>query len=403
MIVQSIDLLNYRNIDELHTEFSSGFNVIYGENAQGKSNLLEAIYALAFLKSFRDEKIANLIKFGGQRAVLSASVVEGNRQLRLGLEFFQKTRKAYVNGALVSKFNDYLGLLRAILFVPSDVAMLQNPPLVRRTMLDRMVFTLRPSYLIPMMQYQKVIKQKSAVLRLEVPDTTLLDAYDDQLRGLGTELIAARLDYLRRLQPFIAQAFSHIFGENRHCAIGYKSATYRDEIRFDEAAQMPRDEDVCAAYIANLATSRDKEIDRRQVASGPHRDDWTLYIDGNAARYFASQGQQRALCIALKSPKSCASKTKPKSNPSYCSTIFRANSTRSDIKTSSNSSINSRGKSSSRRRRNHTSTSTASGDYFTFKTESCSVNLNRYHRYHRPLSHCRQRAMISHSKRNLVR
>lgn len=300
MIVQSIDLLNYRNIDELHAEFSSGFNVIYGENAQGKSNLLEAIYALAFLKSFREEKIANLIKFGDQRAVLSASVVEGNRQLRLGLEFFQKTRKAYVNGALVSKFNDYLGLLRAILFVPSDVAMLQNPPLVRRTMLDRMVFTLRPSYLIPMMQYQKVIKQKSVVLRLEVPDTTLLDAYDDQLRGLGTELIAARLDYLRRLQPFIAQAFSHIFGENRHCAIGYKSATYRDEIRFDEAAQMPRDEDVCAAYIANLATSRDKEIDRRQVASGPHRDDWTLYIDGNAARYFASQGQQRALCIALK-------------------------------------------------------------------------------------------------------
>ena len=93
MIVQSIDLLNYRNIDELHAEFSSGFNVIYGENAQGKSNLLEAIYALAFLKSFRDEKIANLIKFGSQRAVLSASVVEGNRQLRLGLEFFKRRAK----------------------------------------------------------------------------------------------------------------------------------------------------------------------------------------------------------------------------------------------------------------------------------------------------------------------
>ena len=137
-----------------------------------------------------------------------------------------------------------------------------------------------------------------------------------------------------------------------------------------------------AAHIATIG---------RSTSTGTPRD--ILRARGNRG-LFASRS---------KSPKSCASKTKPKSNPSYCSTIFRANSTRSDIKTSSNSSINSRGKSSSRRRRNHTSTSTASGDYFTFKTESCSVNLNRYHRYHRPLSHCRQRAMISHSKRSLVR
>lgn len=300
MIVRSLDLLNYRNIDALHTEFSSGFNVIYGDNAQGKSNVLEAVYALAFLKSFRDEKIANLIKFGGKRAILGAHVVDGSRQYRLGLEFLEKKRTAYVNGSPASRFADYLGILRAILFVPSDVAMLQNPPQVRRTTLDRMVFTLRPSYLIPMMQYQKIVKQKSAALKFDTPDPTLLDAFDGQMRALGVELIKARLDYLRRLQPFIARAFSHIFGEDRLCAISYQPAAFRGEIRFDDATRAPSDDDVCDAYVAHLAAAREKEIARRQVSAGPHRDDWTLYIDAKPARYFASQGQQRALCIALK-------------------------------------------------------------------------------------------------------
>ncbi len=300
MIVPSLDTLNYRNLADMRVEFSPGFNVIYGENAQGKSNVLEAIYALAFLKSFREEKTANLIRFGAQRAQLGATVIDGARQTRLGAEFGEKSRKAYADGAPCARFGDYLGILRAILFVPSDVAILQTPPLARRSMLDRMVFTLHPSYLIPLMRYQKAVKQKSALLKSENPDTALLDAYDEQMRVLGCALIRERMDYMRLLQPYIATAFSSIFGEDRCCSLGFKSSSHREEVIFGSAQPVPGADEICASFEKSLSGAREKELLRGQVSGGPHRDDWTLYIDDKPARHFASQGQQRALCIALK-------------------------------------------------------------------------------------------------------
>lgn len=300
MIVQTLDLQNFRNIEAAHLEFSPGFNVIYGANAQGKSNLLEALYVLAFLKGFRADKIANLIRFDQPNAALSAYVADGNTGFRLGVALQGKSRRLFVNNTLCAKMNEYLGLLRAILFIPAHVSILQSAPETRRNLLDRMVFTLHPSYLIDLVHYQKITKQKSSMLKSECPDKRLLDVYDEQMTATGERLIRARYDYLRRLQPFLWRAFSEIFGENRHCTLKYVSATMPREIACDSASSVDTADAIVESFRMHVAKSRALELQKMQICSGPHRDDWTIDLDGQPARHFASQGQQRALSIAMK-------------------------------------------------------------------------------------------------------
>ena len=145
MYIESLDIEHFRNLASIHLEFSKGFNVLYGANAQGKSNLLEAIYTLSFLKGFRADRLSDLIAFDCERARISGIVCHGTSRMRLGVELEPKCRHAYLDGAVCARARDYLGLLRSILFVPMDVGFLQAAPATRRSMLDRMVFTLKPA------------------------------------------------------------------------------------------------------------------------------------------------------------------------------------------------------------------------------------------------------------------
>ncbi len=300
MFIETLEIEHFRNLSSVHLEFSKGFNVLYGANAQGKSNLLEAIYTLSFLKGFRADRLSDLIEFEGERARLSAVVCTGSSHTRLGVELEAKCRHAYVDGVPCARARDYLGLLRSILFVPMDVGFLQAAPASRRTMLDRMVFTLKPSYLIDLEQYQKVCKQKSAVLRAENPDESLLDVYDAQLLQLGTRLLEARYEYMVLLSPHVARVFKAIFDSSCHCVPVYKSSSLFDPVVFDSDSGMIGLDVLIKSYRDALEKGRSREIARQQIVLGPHRDDWSLSLDGRQAKFFASQGQQRAMSLAMK-------------------------------------------------------------------------------------------------------
>ncbi len=299
MFVQSIDISRFRNLDDMHLDFAPGFNVFYGDNAQGKSNLLEAVYTLAFLKGFRADRIPDMIRFDQECAQLSAVVCDRNAQTRLGLELSGRVRHAYIDGMPCNSVRSYLGILRAILFVPMDVGFMQAPPANRRSALDRMVFNLHPSYLVDLDQYQKVCKQKSAVLRSETPDHTLLDAYDEQLLKYGERILRARYEYFKLMAPHICRVFASIFDDGLRCLPVYKSSQMRSEIVFGDGNTMSCD-DLIGMWRDYIRTSRDREIARQQIQAGPHRDDWSLNLDGRQAKLFASQGQQRAMSLALK-------------------------------------------------------------------------------------------------------
>lgn len=299
MFLESLDYGRFRNLKTGHLEFSPGFNVFYGDNAQGKSNLLEAIYTLAFLKGFRADKLSEMIEFDASEAQLSAVVRNGNAVTRLGVVLEPHTRRAFVDGVSCSRARDYLGILRAILFVPMDVGFMQTAPAIRRATLDRMVFNLRPSYLIDLEQYQKIIKQKSVVLRSDAPDEKLLDTYDEQLMPLGKRILSMRYAYFQQITPYLIRVFASIFDEDCKCFPLYKCSTYRGEIVFGEKPQVSLDE-MIQSWRDYLNNSRAKEIARQQIVNGPQRDDWSLNLNGRMARYFASQGQQRAMSLAIK-------------------------------------------------------------------------------------------------------
>lgn len=302
MFLESIDISHFRNLTDVHLEFSPGFNVFYGANAQGKSNLLEAIYALAFLKGFRGDRLPDLIEFDAPGTRLSAMLNREGVQTRLGLSIEaaqSRTRHAYVDGTPCARARDYLGILRTILFIPMDVGIQQAAPLVRRTWLDKMVFNLKPAYIIDLEQYQKLIKQKAAALRIENPDPALIDVYDAQILPIAQRIITARYRYLELLAPHITRVFGQIFDETFDCFPVYKSATRIDAIVFGHETSTPL-QTVLDSYRNHLSSSRHKELVRQEVSSGPHRDDWGFQLNGRQARFYASQGQQRTMSLAIK-------------------------------------------------------------------------------------------------------
>lgn len=299
MFLESIDIKHFRNLTDIHLEFSPGFNVFYGANAQGKSNLLEAIYTLAFLKGFRGDRLPDLIEFDASGAQLSTLLNREGAKTRLSLALESHTRHAYIDGSPCTRARDYMGILRAILFIPMDVSIQQAAPQLRRTWLDKMVFNLKPAYLLDLEQYQKLVKQKSAALRCEQPDHALLDVYDAQIFPVASRLIEARYHYLKLLAPHITRVFSKIFDESFDCFPVYKSATRTENIVFGKDVPTPL-QTVLDGYRNHQSGARHKELARQQISSGPHRDDWGFELNGRHARYYASQGQQRAMSLAIK-------------------------------------------------------------------------------------------------------
>ncbi len=299
MFIESLQVSQFRNILQASLEFCPGFNVFYGDNAQGKSNLLEAIYFMAYVKGFRGAHTAELVKQDAPGAQLALTLNREGALTRLGAQIVGKQRKVQIDRSPCARLSDYLGVLRTILFVPSDVSLLQVAPADRRTFLDRMVFNYQPVYLQNLVLYDKNLKLKSAELRQDVPNTAMLDVYDQALAYYGAEIIRSRFNYFKALAPYLASIFSAIFDDSFTCYPQYICASGGTHTFCPEPQMYPLDA-LLAAYDRKIHSSRNIELVRHQSCSGPHRDDWTLILNGREARYFASQGQQRSMILALK-------------------------------------------------------------------------------------------------------
>lgn len=299
MFLKNIQISQFRNIGQAELEFCPGFNVLYGNNGQGKSNLLEAIYILAYLKGFRGAHISELVMQDRPGAQLSAVLDREGAQTKLGIELTGKQRKVWLDRNPCGRLADYLGVMRVILFVPSDVGLLQAAPLERRTCLDRMVFNHQPVYLDSLDRYTKTLRLKSSELRSEQPNHEMLDVYDQTLAYYGSEIIRARYQFFERIAPYLQASFSSIFDDRFLCQPQYMCASGGTHVFGHQGESMDLEE-LLDAFAKKLATSRQTELARQQCSSGPHRDDWTLVLNGRASRYFASQGQQRSMILALK-------------------------------------------------------------------------------------------------------
>jgi DNA replication and repair protein RecF len=281
-----------RNLRPLQLEPRERFNVFSGDNGQGKTNLLEAIFVVAALRSFRTARLADVVAFGAERAKLGARVLKDDLVRVYEVDLAPGARKVALDGKAVRPLARYFGGFNVVVFTPEDLALPRAAPSDRRRFLDRGVFNLRPDYLGVAQDYERVLKTRNAVLRQAGEADIdrrraedLLEVYDRQLAAIGAQVISARRAFVDVLRGELAAAFAAITRTERAASVRYvvrAGATTEDEI------------------AAALQAARAKDFATQATQVGPHRDDLAFELDERDAGAFASQGQLRAIMLAWK-------------------------------------------------------------------------------------------------------
>lgn len=300
MFVARLELHQFRNYAEADLRLSPGVSIFHGANGQGKTNLVEAIEYLSRLGSHRVSTDAPLVQFGTDQAVVRAEVVAGAddpRRLLLELEINPgRSNRARINRAGLPRVHDLLGALRSVVFSPEDLAVVKGDPAARRSFLDDLVISRWPRMLGVKQDYEKVVKQRNALLkslltsRPSSDDEFTIEVWDAQLVSLGAELLAARLDTLAELRGPSQAAYAQIAPVNNQTQVTYRGGF---ELPTDPA-ELP------AAFSAALAERRREEMARGLTLVGPHRDDIFLQIGELPARGYASHGESWSLALALR-------------------------------------------------------------------------------------------------------
>lgn len=294
MYLSALQLQSFRNYRTLRIDFSPGLNVIYGDNAQGKTNLLEAIYFLATGKSHRTSRDQEMIREGDEALSARATVVRKTGDLNIELLYGQQSRKQLkINGIAERKITRLVGSLAAVFFSPDDLQLLKGPPSGRRRFLDIELSQISQTYLHHLMTYTKVLQQRNTLLKQDGVDDSLLGVYDEQLIASGAQLIARRAEAVRRLSPIAAHYHTTLAEGREELRLEYQSQGIEQGTLTDPDAVADR-------LAAQLQRVRREERRRQVTLVGPHRDDIGFWISDRDARLYASQGQQRTAVLALK-------------------------------------------------------------------------------------------------------
>lgn len=297
MEIRRIALNGWRNYDFASAEFSPGTNVITGENAQGKTNLLESICYLSLISSFRGAKDTELVRFGAESAVIEARVESEEREkvVKIGIPTAGR-RTIQINGVKIAKKADAAGALRCVLFCPEDLGLVRQAPSVRRRFLDDAISQLKPNYVSYLSAYNHLLASKSRILKDYRENPQLLDTLDDfsaQLCRYGAALIPYREAFCEKLAVYAKTEHEKISAGREELGVEYRTVS---NIQEKGLSQPELYELLWQHYLSH----RDAEIASGSCLSGPHKDDLEILIDGRSAKTYASQGQTRTAVLSLK-------------------------------------------------------------------------------------------------------
>lgn len=286
MIIESIELKDYRNYPALHMDFGSGTNILYGNNAQGKTNILEAVYACCTTKSHRGSKDKEMIRFGAEESHIKLKVKKNSVPYRIDMHLKKNRAKGVaVNGIPIRKASELFGIVNVVFFSPEDLNIIKNGPAERRKFIDMELCQLNKLYVHSLSSYNRVLIQRNKLLkelsfRPEYEET--LDAWDAQLSRYGREIVQCRSKFILQLNQLIYKIHWKLSGEKEKLKIAYDPNSSADLLE------------------ENIFRSR--ELDKRQKTTlrGPHRDDIGFFIENIDIRRFGSQGQQRTAALSLK-------------------------------------------------------------------------------------------------------
>ncbi len=299
MRIDRLSVRGFRNYEECTASFDPGVNLILGNNAQGKTNLLEAVTYLSTGRSFRSRKEMELIRFGADFAELQADIFSYDREKELRVLLFasRRPRQLFLSGVKQKSFGEKMaGQLMSVLFCPEDLMVLRAGGSARRRLLDAALCQLRPGYEERLAEYTRLLDHKSRIMKDWHEDRSLLDLLPDfnlRLCRLGAEIIAARAVYLQYLGNFSAVYHKEFSGDRERLEMQYHTvSTITDPFA---------DKGVLFGELQNhMASHYRAELESGQCLSGPHKDDFEVFLNGSPIKSFGSQGQTRTAAISLK-------------------------------------------------------------------------------------------------------
>lgn len=297
MIVKSICLDFFRNYVHLEADFDSGVNVIYGENAQGKTNLLEAVAYLSAASSHRARYDRELIQFGVDSAFIKAEVFSRERDFTLEIDLSRNTRRRICsNGVRLKTTGEMAGIVNTVLFCPEDLYLIREGAVARRRFLDICICQLRPRYAAALAEYKKLYEHKTRILKDWEENPSLLDTLDDfnlRMAQTGAILIHYRAHFIRKLKETAPPIHRDFSGGREELGLSYETVkTVTDPLTSPKY--------ILPQLLEHQESHRRAELDSRQCLSGPHKDDLIVEINGTNAKQFASQGQTRTAVLSLK-------------------------------------------------------------------------------------------------------
>ena len=313
MFAKRVKLTNFRNYESADIEFTSGVNLIYGPNGQGKTNLVEALNFFAGLDSHRVAGHTPLIKQGESTAIISLDLSHENRDLLLEYEInTDSSNRARLNKSEVAKPKDILGYLNSVIFAPEDLDIVKRDPSNRRAFLDQLIVQFNPRMHGVYADYDRVLKQRNTLLKsaratgTKGDSLSTLDAWDQALVKNGTEIIAARVSITKKLSPSLVTNYQNIAISNNEPTMFIRSSVVesskldQDDLETQDALEKTNKEEISELFQQKLSLVRPKEIERGITLVGPHRDDLQLNLGSLPAKGYASHGESWSYALSLK-------------------------------------------------------------------------------------------------------
>ncbi len=285
MYIKNIKLTNFRNYKNQQVELDKEMNLFYGENAQGKTNILEAVFLCAIGKSFRAKKEKELIHLEEKNACIEMEYEKEDRSGKIKIELNDK-KNIYLNGIKQSKLSDILGKINIVMFSPDDIEILKSGPAKRRRFLNIMISQLRPKYVYCLNMYLKTLEQRNHYLRQianENSSQELLEIWDEKLAEYGAQVYEYRNEFIEKIKEKISNIHNNITQQQEELKIKYLSDCQTKE-----------------TYKEELKKTRQSDIERGYTVKGIHRDDIYFFINKKQVNIYGSQGQNRTVILSLK-------------------------------------------------------------------------------------------------------
>jgi len=273
-------LRDFRNYARLDADFIPGFHLLLGDNAQGKTNILEAIYLLSTLRSFRGVGGAQMVRHG-QKGYFVGSKVVGQGEHEIKMYWSAQERSLALDGRPIRKLTDYLGVLRTVVFCTEDLQLVKGAARTRRRFMDLLLSQITPGYLPLLQRYTRAVRSRNALLRRPVLDPAAVEGFSHEMIAAGQEIIRLRRELMPAFSPLAKTAYQRIASDAEELHLEYHPSVKKD-------------------FGVELAQSAARERTYKMTVVGPHRDDLRLMLNEKSAAQFGSEGQKRTLAIALK-------------------------------------------------------------------------------------------------------